>query len=791
MKSLLSLFDSNCMNELEAAIQRLNATMKKFIEEEDVRYTEYTMLRTTDALRLDRVEEQLVALQVSSASNGDLDSSLQYPENQLQEEIDASDLLDVEVLTTPYTTVEITLLEVLRETLLVVNASDVRSNRVIEPSISVFNGAPRIKGFIPSTGGHDCNSKENTTFDVDNKRLKSSPVIISEDFNIVRALTLPTILLSDPTDIVSIPPPPLAPPWLHRSLYSRSLKSPPSSKVNNLPLYFQFEQKNLFGTQSHCTPTIGSRNPSVYLLKCSSSAYTNIVSSCEAHNLFVKMPNPCDFSCVIFRSLLSMMQIPARVGQVDMDTANYAASSILFHNNHNCMNYSSSSGLVVEFGLISSIGTSSFLYDLMVDFACNSRETAVLLSQVYWNYNKEPNSGVRARNMNDLKFQKDASAFEFLRAYGFHVAPLWFCGFLNPEATVLWKGKTSYNYTFFMIRYKPLAYHDLYISVQLKVHKIYQIENLGAMTLILYKSVCHHLFKENVMHSIAHKKSMSLMNFIFFVGKMTFKRLCVVSKENGWRKVTVLSLRVRLLVLANITFQFEAAGIFSQKALGLDKRVNNDDEICSPVSAGFIKPEQLSDSSVLDNIIVKSTTFSMHYRSLASSNRIDVMMTSSMEFTVNKEITHQSLDVNTFTYGDNIGKIGKTDRSLEVHKRGNGDLLFVFEQTRYMRSEREKSGNKNWNDWDHILKKFSASTKQMLSKSFDKPNLRLIGMLENVLQQLQQLAPKPYIVLCLSYMYALSHDGDKKVVDLISFSLVRQQFNQWDPGGYSIDLEAI
>lgn len=52
--------------------------------------------------------------------------------------------------------------------------------------------------------------------------------------------------------------------------------------------------------------------------------------------------------------------------------------------------------------------------------------------------------------------------------------------------------------------------------------------------------------------------------------------------------------------------------------------------------------------------------------------------------------------------GDNIDKIGRIDRTPEVHMRGNGDLPFVLEQTSYMRSEREKFGDQKWNDWDQV-----------------------------------------------------------------------------------------
>ncbi|CAL5203530.1 unnamed protein product [Lathyrus oleraceus] len=89
--------------------------------------------------------------------------------------------------------------------------------------------------------------------------------------------------------------------------------------------------------------------------------------------------------------------------------------------------------------------------------------------------------------------------------------------------------------------------------------------------------------------------------------------------------------------------------------------------------------------------------------------------------------------------GDNVDRIGRIDRSPEVHMRGNGDLPFVLEQTRYMRSEREKFGDQTWNDWDQILPRFSTSTEQLLSPSFAKLNLRSIGMLEDILVNLQKV----------------------------------------------------
>ncbi|XP_058739761.1 uncharacterized protein LOC131611956 [Vicia villosa] len=208
----------------------------------------------------------------------------------------------------------------------------------------------------------DCYSTKVTPLDMDRKQNNSPVVIYQGVFN-------PSNHLSDPPDFVSIPPPPLAPPWPHHSVYPITLKSPPSSKVNNIPHYLQFEQTNLFRTQSHITPTFGSRIPGVYMLKCSSYAYTNIVSSIDAHYLFVKMSLTVDFSFDTSISLLSMMKI---IGQIDTDSQVSSASNNLFHNYHACSTGFPSSGLGLEFGLISIVGSLSLSTDLFVRFACNS-----------------------------------------------------------------------------------------------------------------------------------------------------------------------------------------------------------------------------------------------------------------------------------------------------------------------------------------------------------------------------------------------------------------------------------
>ncbi|XP_047175095.1 uncharacterized protein LOC124842618 [Vigna umbellata] len=69
---------------------------------------------------------------------------------------------------------------------------------------------------------------------------------------------------------------------------------------------------------------------------------------------------------------------------------------------------------------------------------------------------------------------------------------------------------------------------------------------------------------------------------------------------------------------------------------------------------------------------------------------------------------------------DNIDKIGRIDRSPEVHTRGNGDVQ--LEQTYSLRREKEKLGDQTWNDED------------------------LIGKLEDILIHLQKV--KKLEILC-------------------------------------------
>lgn len=74
--------------------------------------------------------------------------------DKLREEINASDLFDVEISTTPYTIIEMTVSEDLKETFLAVDVSNLSSDRVIQPSNSYFMQLPYSNVFFLPLSDH-------------------------------------------------------------------------------------------------------------------------------------------------------------------------------------------------------------------------------------------------------------------------------------------------------------------------------------------------------------------------------------------------------------------------------------------------------------------------------------------------------------------------------------------------------------------------------------------------------------------------------------------------------------
>ncbi|MCI54051.1 hypothetical protein A2U01_0075298, partial [Trifolium medium] len=59
---------------LEAAINGINVTMKKMMEDADARHNDYMQHRHVDMAHIERVEAQLGSLQLSSTLNGSVNS---------------------------------------------------------------------------------------------------------------------------------------------------------------------------------------------------------------------------------------------------------------------------------------------------------------------------------------------------------------------------------------------------------------------------------------------------------------------------------------------------------------------------------------------------------------------------------------------------------------------------------------------------------------------------------------------------------------------------------------------
>nr|XP_048327978.1 uncharacterized protein LOC107416792 isoform X1 [Ziziphus jujuba var. spinosa] len=85
-------------------------------------------------------------------------------------------------------------------------------------------------------------------------------------------------------------------------------------------------------------------------------------------------------------------------------------------------------------------------------------------------------------------------------------------------------------------------------------------------------------------------------------------------------------------------------------------------------------------------------------------------------------------------HADNIPRI---QRSPDVHRNGNYDSAHLLHHSDRIDSEREKTeDDRTLTNWSDFLVKFSRDTRQLLSPSIDKLNLRTISVLEDTLVHL-------------------------------------------------------
>ncbi|WVZ22942.1 hypothetical protein V8G54_001486 [Vigna mungo] len=94
--------------------------------------------------------------------------------------------------------------------------------------------------------------------------------------------------------------------------------------------------------------------------------------------------------------------------------------------------------------------------------------------------------------------------------------------------------------------------------------------------------------------------------------------------------------------------------------------------------------------------------------------------------------------VEVLVNGDNIDKIGRIDRSPEVHTRGKGDVQ--LEQTYSLRREKEKLGDQTWNDEDLVWLLIEETRMLLYDIAYYKAKLQLLNVKrDKLLKKLQQL----------------------------------------------------
>ncbi|KAK4276216.1 hypothetical protein QN277_019186 [Acacia crassicarpa] len=92
-----------------------------------------------------------------------------------------------------------------------------------------------------------------------------------------------------------------------------------------------------------------------------------------------------------------------------------------------------------------------------------------------------------------------------------------------------------------------------------------------------------------------------------------------------------------------------------------------------------------------------------------------------------------------------VDKIGRIDGNSNVHTNENMDLQITLQQSDDI-SDRKKLGKQIWKDYNDILAKFSGSTIHLLGPSVDKLDLKMIGMLEDILVCLRRV--KKFEIFC-------------------------------------------
>ncbi|XP_028804981.1 uncharacterized protein LOC114759916 [Neltuma alba] len=180
------------------------------------------------------------------------------------------------------------------------------------------------------------------------------------------------------------------------------------------------------------------------------------------------------------------------------------------------------------------------------------------------------------------------------------------------------------------------------------------------------------------------------------------------------------------------------------------ERLDNKAQVLSTYTEG-IKQSPIQEASILLSPVEGMPTKSLHHNSDGSYDNYHQMLQTqvadspSNEFCVENHSGKKRKAIKLLREENIVDKIARIDGTLNVHTNENMDLQIILQQSGDV-SDRQKLGSQTCKNYVDILAKFSGSTTQLLGPSADKLNLKMIGMLKDILVHLWRVMK--FEILC-------------------------------------------
>ncbi|XP_054819274.1 uncharacterized protein LOC129318494 isoform X3 [Prosopis cineraria] len=165
-----------------------------------------------------------------------------------------------------------------------------------------------------------------------------------------------------------------------------------------------------------------------------------------------------------------------------------------------------------------------------------------------------------------------------------------------------------------------------------------------------------------------------------------------------------------------------------------------------------VKQSPIHEASILLPLVEGLPSESPHHNSDGSNVSCHQVLQTrvadspSNEFCVENHSGKKRKETKLLREDNTVDKMRRIDGTSQVHANENMDLQIILHQSDDIRSDREKLGKQTLKNHVNILGKFSGSTTYLLGPSSNKLNLKMIGMLEDVLVHLWRV--KKFEILC-------------------------------------------